>query len=86
MANGIEKVELPWTCPGCGRGVAPGQKTCDHGGKAGLPYVPAYPLPPVIDWGCDACRLSGVCNCYRPERDSPVCIVSIGDVIAQAIF
>lgn len=39
-----------WTCPVCRRGVAPSEKTCDHGGAAAVdPYwknwQPIYPDP-----------------------------------------
>lgn len=39
----------PWTCPACGRGVAPGEKTCDHGGLSASP-LPGYftPAPRII--------------------------------------
>lgn len=48
-----------WTCPGCGRGVAPDVKTCDHGGTVDLkgrdfvplPYVPYPSAPPYYDTG-----------------------------------
>ena len=39
-----------WTCPSCGRGVAPDVKTCDHGGvldAKGRDFLP--PFPPHID-------------------------------------
>ena len=67
----------PWICPACGRGVAPYKDTCDHGGQA-TPQItfvpvfvpaPSWPTSPTI--GCDACRQSGVCNCYRPNRLTP---------------
>ena len=36
-----------WTCPACGRGVAPSEKTCDHGGQIldlkGREFLPPYP-------------------------------------------
>lgn len=68
-----------WICPSCGRGVAPDQKTCDHGGLGAmpvtLPVLPVLPIPNTAEpfgapryGGCDACRLSGVCMCVRPDR------------------
>lgn len=46
-------MEKPWICPVCNRGVAPDQKTCDHGGAALSQYFP-MPQPPyttvVIPW------------------------------------
>jgi hypothetical protein len=70
-----------WKCPVCHRGVSPDERACDHGnGFAVLPVLPTpNPIPfpwippyqpfPLTTWGgCDACRRSGVCNCYRPEH------------------
>ncbi len=38
----------PWICPACGRGVAPGQITCDHGGMNPLlPFRPVQPSIPI---------------------------------------
>jgi len=36
-----------WTCPACGRGVAPTEKTCDHGWAAMVPsvFLPYYEPP-----------------------------------------
>jgi len=52
-----------WTCPGCGRGVAPDQKTCDHG----LAFSPRHEVvwPLDVPWragygGC-ACPPTTVC-------------------------
>ena len=53
-----------WTCPACGRGVAPGVQTCDHGGTLDLKgrefvsHIPAAPffrpgfepMTPVDPW------------------------------------
>jgi len=38
----------PWICPSCNRGVAPGEKTCDHGGELAAPpnvIIRCNPLP-----------------------------------------
>ena len=32
-----------WECPVCGRGVAPTEKNCEHGGAAVMPY--SWPMP-----------------------------------------
>jgi len=50
-----------WTCPACGRGVAPSEKTCDHGGQVDLkgrefvplPYVPSPTIVPRERWHWD---------------------------------
>jgi hypothetical protein len=34
----------PWICPKCGRGVAPDQKSCDHGGTAAAAIRPLAPV------------------------------------------
>lgn len=49
-----------WLCPACGRGVAPGVKTCDHGkgepldlkGREFAPAIPWLPrdLTPIDPW------------------------------------
>lgn len=31
-----------WRCPVCGRGVAPGEKSCDHGGGLGVVLPSVY--------------------------------------------
>jgi len=63
-----------WKCPVCGKGVAPTEKTCDHG-AAGLPDMPvptAVPngLPtsawphftrPTTTWG-GLTTMSGICS------------------------
>lgn len=37
----------PWTCPVCGRGMAPGTTMCDHGGTPNKPpYTPDNPYWP----------------------------------------
>ena len=59
-----------WTCPVCGRGVSPAKGTCDHGND--YSYIVSAPVKSVDDGMCDACRPpngSGICGCYRPERD-----------------
>jgi hypothetical protein len=43
--DGRAIVNTGWLCPSCGRGVAPSEKTCDHGGQvqAAQPYLaPIY--------------------------------------------
>lgn len=45
----------PWTCPACGRGVAPGVKTCDHGNGEpldlkGREFLPALPPATPFNW------------------------------------
>lgn len=35
-----------WICPGCGRGVAPTERHCDHGGIVALPAWPPWPHYP----------------------------------------
>ena len=37
-----------WKCPVCGRGVAPSEKTCEHGGL-GAPIVPTF-IPHGPQW------------------------------------
>lgn len=32
-----------WKCPVCNRGVAPGEKACDHGGSLAAPYHFTHP-------------------------------------------
>jgi hypothetical protein len=45
-----------WKCPVCGRGVAPSEKSCDHGGNLALPQIPywwpgtIYPITPSPLW------------------------------------
>ena len=40
-----------WTCPSCGRGVAPTEKTCDHGGALkARDYLPPDPSLTLRDW------------------------------------
>lgn len=42
-----------WECPVCGKGVAPGEKTCDHGEQAASPPIiipEPYPVYPPHDW------------------------------------
>jgi uncharacterized Zn-binding protein involved in type VI secretion len=35
-----------WICPSCKRGVAPGEKTCDHGGVvSAIPHVVIQGIP-----------------------------------------
>ena len=73
-----------WACPSCGRGVAPGVQTCDHGGQALNPFGGPWPFmspgsPLLFDGMCNACRNGGVCNCVRPERAA-----SIAATIKQA--
>lgn len=70
--------ETGWICPSCGRGVAPGVTTCDHGNLGKLADPPQRVLPP--HWpvpvpetrprigGCDACRYTGICMCVRRSR------------------
>lgn len=76
-----------WTCPSCGRGVAPDQTSCDHGlsqpllhGRPWptitLPILPQPYAPPVLPYICDACRRGGICNCYRPGS-GPQCITTV---------
>jgi hypothetical protein len=78
-----------WVCPACGRGVAPGATTCEHGGEAmpfkplpnsanpwPTPYLPLQPYPPYYPpyYGCEACRYSGVCMCVNyPHRWVTTC-------------
>lgn len=60
-----------WLCPSCGRGVAPDQKTCDHGMMAALVpplYAPNTQPKEERHYGCNACRQSGICMCVRPDR------------------
>lgn len=55
-----------WICPVCRRGVAPTEKSCGHGN-----IFANFPIPvlvPMNDGMCDACRATGICGCYRPER------------------
>lgn len=53
-----------WICPSCGRGVAPSEKACDHGTEWPPVALPFWrPTAPAHFGGCEACRLSGVCNC-----------------------
>jgi hypothetical protein len=51
--------DKPWVCPSCGRGVAPGEKTCDHGSAVVDPYSttpwipttnPPWPEAPYPDY------------------------------------
>lgn len=56
-----------WTCPSCGRGVAPGEKYCEHGNLTYL--VPA--LPSVHDCACppgQQCCATG-CPRMKPYRN-----------------
>lgn len=40
-----------WTCPVCGRGVSPDEKTCEHGQRPAWTLDPTRDLPPVTeDW------------------------------------
>lgn len=41
-----------WKCPVCGRGVAPSEKHCDHGGSLAQPYFPGmFPsVMPTVPW------------------------------------
>ncbi len=39
-----------WTCPTCKRGVAPGEKYCDHGGVQTLWQFNPATLPPSDSW------------------------------------
>lgn len=43
-----------WECPVCGKGVAPGEKTCDHGNQQVVyppVYIPEpYPVYPSPSW------------------------------------
>ena len=57
-----------WKCPVCGRGVAPGEKSCDHGGGLTAPiYVPTptrtWPLetsdPPPLGTGYTSTTTNG---------------------------
>lgn len=64
------------------RGVAPTEKTCDHGAPR-FPYIaplwpwtPNRPETPGRSWGsgtCAACQHSGVCMCVRPDMGARFC-------------
>lgn len=60
-----------WRCPVCGRGVAPGEKVCDHGGLSVAPVypLPAWPpvpaMPYVPDCGCPPGQACGLSGCPR---------------------
>lgn len=76
-----------WICPTCKRGLSPDQPHCDHDASTVVPRLPLrrgtttpwMPQPATIDeytrliGGCEACRESGICGCYRPDRDSVTC-------------
>lgn len=47
-----------WKCPVCGRGVAPSEKTCDHGGG-----IAAIPLPHPFELTTTELQ-----NLYRTSR------------------
>jgi hypothetical protein len=62
-----------WRCPVCGRGVAPTEKVCDHGGLGALqPYQPV--TVPVADCGCPPGVCFGATNCPRyPALPVTIC-------------
>lgn len=57
-----------WICPACGRGVAPDEKHCDHGGLGALPQLPqtfAQPRTLNMDCGCLPGQACGNVACPR---------------------
>lgn len=62
-----------WKCPVCGRGVAPAEKVCDHGGAWVVPPLPTQPLYQqpymhVPDCGCAPNTVCGSTACPRAMR------------------
>lgn len=50
-----------WKCPVCGRGVAPIEKYCDHGGMGML--APLLPFTQPADPNSYPNRIGGDCGC-----------------------
>lgn len=53
-----------WKCPVCGKGVAPTEKTCDHGNQVNAgTYRPWPVIYPQTLKACPSCGSYGICGC-----------------------
>lgn len=69
-----------WICPRCRASLAPSVQRCFCTETPSLlpsPLHPVLPAVPTFPWpqqapkrlDCPACEKSGICGCYRPDRD-----------------
>jgi len=82
-----------WTCPSCGRGVAPTEKTCDHGAPADVmppsPYARRF-VSPIYEFGrarmpiC-GCPIGSACGSTAcPHRLEVTCGAGVPDFPAAS--